>query len=596
MESPLVSWNHLGEHIGAILTHRAAHHTPPVFLHLMDDHGQESPLTHDALLAGALRRAAALQARGVRPGDRVMVGLPTGLAFLETFFGVLLAGATVVPFYPPARAKGLEDYQRGLAAMTRRVAPRLVVTFPRARLAVEAAVFQAGGRAAVELAEALMGLAEAFVPVAIDPATQALIQFTSGSTQAPKGVVLTHRAVLENLAALHMAVRPRAGEAVVSWLPLYHDMGLIGMMLLPLFLDLQLVLMSPQAFLLDAKRWLWAIHRHRATISTAPNFAYQLVANRLQDSELAGLDLSSWRLAYNGAEPCLPATHDQFAARLAPYGFDPGAIRPIYGLAELAVGAAFSPADRPARVDVVDPQALEAEGVARPPLEATRAFASVGPPLTGYAVRITDPAGATLPARQVGEIRIAGPSLMAGYLDDPAETARTIVDGWLRTGDLGYQADGDLFIVGRVKDMILKGGRNYAPHDLERLAAQVAGVRSGCVVAFGVADAARGTEAVVVLAETREPVARYPELAAAIGRAVAAGLGLLPDRVELLGPGHLPKTSSGKLRRAQARTDWLGGGLVAAREPGVWAMTRLVGQALAHRATRALPAGGPARA
>ena len=605
MDPKLVSWNHLGENLGAILAHRAAHRAAPVFLHLVDDHGREAPFTHAALLEGARGTAAALQALGVRPGDRVMLGLPTGLAFLTTFFGVLLAGATVVPFYPPARTRGLDDYQRGLATQIARVAPRLVVTFARARLAIEAAAFQAGAGATVCLAEALEGRQAAFGPVAVAPEATARIQFTSGSTGAPKGVMLTHRAILENLAALGAAVPSRPGEAVVSWLPLYHDMGLIGMLLLPLFLDLQLVLMSPQAFLLDAKRWLWAIHRHRATISTAPTFAYQLVANRLQDSELAGLDLSSWRLAYNGAEPCLPATHQQFSARLAPHGFNPGALRPIYGLAELAVGAAFSPADRPARVDRVAADALEAEGLARPAPAAgpeaaggrePRAFASVGPALAGYAIRATDPAGRPLPERHVGEIRIAGPSLMQGYLGEPAETARALTDGWLRTGDLGYLADGELYLVGRVKDMILKAGRNYAPHDLELLAGQVAGVRAGCVVAFGVPDAARGTEAVVVLAETREHQARYPELAAAIGRAVASGLGLLPDRVELLPPGHLPKTSSGKLRRAQAMKDWRAGSLAAAQEPGMWALTRSVGQALVHRATQARPSAGPAHA
>lgn len=516
-----------------------------------------------------------------------MLGLPTGLDFLKAFFGISLAGAVPVPFYPPARTKGVEHYEAHLAALIRRAEPRMILTMERARLVTESAALAAGTRAAVRTPDALKEGGR-YLPPPDDPDALALIQFTSGSTRLPRGVMLTHEGLIANLVAFLDAIALTPEDRTVSWLPLYHDMGLIGTLLMPLYGGTPVMLMSPQAFLLDVKRWLWAIHRFKATISTAPNFAYQLVLNRATDAHLEGLDLSSWRMAACGAEPILPGTLDAFARRLEPYGFDPRALTPVYGMAELAVAATAPPMFRGMRVDRIAKEDLEASGKATPlspETEDARAtqVVSVGRALPGYRLRIATPEGMELPERQTGEIQLQGPSVMPGYLGDPDATAAAFVDGWLKTGDLGYRVGDEVFIVGRMKDLILKGGRNYAPQDLEALAADVEGVRQGCVAAFGTIDPESGTERIVVLAETRAPAEEHPALVRAIASHLSHALGIQPDEVALVEPGALPKTSSGKIQRDKARQAWLQGELKAPAEPGLLSKTRIVGRAMAQR-------------
>lgn len=580
-------WRQHGETLGALLLHRQADPGEAPYVHLIDDAQAETTLSFAQMADAAKATASALQARGVKRGDRVLIVLPTGAEFLALFFALQLIGAVAVPCYPPLRTKGLADYQARLSRLIQVAAPTLVVTFSRVKVVVEAATFQAGVGAPVVEPSALKGEASAFVPVAVSSDDLALVQFSSGSTGDPKGVMLSHRNLLANLASVLAVIQPTPQDVNCSWLPLYHDMGLIGGLLMPLYCGNPLVLMSPQAFLLDPKRWLWAIHRHRATISTAPNFAYQLIAARVADEELAGLDLSSWRLALNGAEPVLGATMDTFSSRLAPHGFDARALTPVYGLAEVALGAVFPALGRGPRLDVVDAEALASEHVAVP-AAAGGSFASVGRPLPGFAVRVVDTLGQPLGERVVGEIQLQGPSVMVGYLNRPDATRDAVVDGWLRTGDLGYMADGELFIVGRHKDLIVKGGRNYAPQDLELAAEQVAGVRKGCVIAFGAADAALGTEAVVLVAESREPESAHAALSKAISQRVAEAVGLHPDHVAIVPPGTVPKTSSGKLQRSRCKALWQTSALAPQAEPGLLATGRMVSQALAQRLTSGL--------
>lgn len=579
------------ETLSALLRARAEQCGDALQVHLLEDRGGDVLLSFADTLKRSEETASALQALGVKPGDRVMLGLPTGVDFIRSFFGTLLAGGVPVPFYPPARTKGMADYEAHLAALIRRAEPRVILTLERVRLIVEAAALTAGSRAQVLLPDALKPT-ERYVPPPEDPQALALIQFTSGSTRAPKGVMLTHEGLIANMVSYVTAIAVTPEDRTVSWLPLYHDMGLIGMLLMPLYAGIPTMLMSPQAFLLDVKRWLWGIHRFRGTISTAPNFAYQLILNRVTDAQLEGLDLSSWRLALCGAEPVLASTLEAFGQRLAPYGFEPKALSPVYGMAEIALGATAPVMGRGMRVDHIAGDRLEAEGKALPFDAASGGrdarVVSVGRPIPDYRIRIASPEGVELPERTAGEIQIQGPSVMRGYMGDPQATAEAFVDGWLRTGDVGYMADGEVFVVGRLKDLILKGGRNYAPQDFEALASEVEGVRQGCVAAFGITDEERGTERIVVVAETRVPPAEHPALARAIAARLSQGLGVQPDDVRLIAPGALPKTSSGKIQRDKARKLYLQGALTAPREPDLLTKTRIVGKALAQRVAASL--------
>ncbi|MBC7544102.1 MAG: fatty acyl-AMP ligase [Candidatus Sericytochromatia bacterium] len=584
------AWRQHGGSYGAVLKTKADLHPDRVFIHLLEDGLHDVPITYGDMDHGATRVAAALHSRGVRRGDRVLVVLPTGRDFLELFFGIIMAGAVVVPCYPPLRSKGITDYQERLAKLMRIADPALIVTFPKARIVVEAAAFKAGLACQTVEPGALQADLTGWQMPEVHGDDLALVQFSSGSTGTPRGVMLTHRNLLENVLSVMSTIGPSEHEIGCSWLPLYHDMGLIGGLLMPLCCSGTMVLLSPQSFLFDPKRWLWAIHNYRATISTAPNFAYQMLATRLSDVELAGLDLSCWRLALSGAEPVVPGTLAAFHARFAPYGFRQEALTPVYGLAEVALAAVFPILDRGPRYDAIDPAALAADGLAVPfvaseaaPDKTATLLASVGQALPGFSVRIVGPGSQVLAERHVGEIQLQGPSVMRGYLKNPEATAKAFDEAWLRTGDLGYVADGELYIVGRIKDVIIKGGKKYVPQDLELVAEQIGGVRKGCVVAFGVPDPETGTEAVVVVAETRQPAEEHEAMAKLIANAVHLALGMHPDHVRLVAPGTIPKTSSGKLQRSRSREFWLTGNWQAPAEPTLLNKTKLVGQALVQR-------------
>jgi acyl-CoA synthetase (AMP-forming)/AMP-acid ligase II len=363
--------------LGALLERQAAERPDHLYVQLLQDDGTERRITFADQAAGARRVAAAFQGLGLAPGFRVLIVLPTGVEFLDTFYGTVLAGGVAIPAYPPLRTKGLAEYQERLARLIACARPDVVLTFAKIKLVVEAATFAARVPARV-LEPAALVPKGAFQPVAVAPDDLALVQFSSGSTGDPRGVMLSHRNLLANVAAVLAVLQPDETDVNCSWLPLYHDMGLIGGLFMPLHCGRPVVLLSPQGFLLDPKRWLWAIHHHRATISTAPNFAYQLIAGRVDERELAGLDLSCWRLALCGAEPVMPETLAAFARKLAPHGFREEGLLPVYGLAEVALGALFPVPGQPFRRDGVDPAALEAHGRAEP---GGRVLSSVGRPL-----------------------------------------------------------------------------------------------------------------------------------------------------------------------------------------------------------------------
>ncbi|MFZ4535562.1 AMP-binding protein [Propionivibrio sp.] len=562
-----------------VLEWHAAHH--PQRTHVLlygeegDKGGQPQPITYAELLNDAQRIASGLIARGLLARQTVALMLPTGCSYLGSFFGVMLAGGIPVPIYPPARLAQIEDHLRRHAHILANAEAVFIITVPQAK-----------GVAALLRAEA-PSLIEIVTPEELDQPPIALryraaaddiafLQYTSGSTGDPKGVVLTHANLLANLRAMGEAIAVRSDDVFVSWLPLYHDMGLIGAWFGSLYFGMLLVLMSPLAFLSRPSRWLAVISRHRGTISAAPNFAYELCAKKLADADLQGLDLSSWRLALNGAEPVSPYTLESFAARFAPCGLKREALTPVYGLAECSVGLAFPPLGRGPRIDAIVRETLvrEQRAVAAGPALTDSAevmhVPACGRALAGHEIRIVDEADGELAERRIGRLQFRGPSATRGYYRNPAATHGLFHDGWLDSGDYAYSVEGEIYLTGRVKDLIIRGGRNLYPYELEQAVGNIAGVRKGCVAVFASADPLTASERLVVLAETR---VTDPKLRAAlsqrINEAAVDVIGLPADEIVLAPPNSVLKTSSGKIRRAASREAYEKG-TMARPPPPAW--------------------------
>jgi len=543
----------------AVLQWHALHQPERTHLIYLDANDGATLLSYGQLWREARAVAAALQARDIVPGDAVALMLPTCPAFFPCFCGILLAGAVPVPIYPPARPAQIEDHLRRHAAILANAKARLLIAADAVALPARLLQGQVDSLRGVELAETLLAATETPVAVAARADDLALLQYTSGSTGLPKGVMLTHAHLLANIRAMAHAARLGPADVFVSWLPLYHDMGLICAWLSSLTYGIPFVVMSPLAFLARPARWLRAIHRYRGTLSGAPNFAYELCLKRIPDTELAQLDLSTWRIAFNGAEPVSADTATRFTARFAACGLRPEASAPVYGMAECAVGLALTPA-RGLRIDTIQREAFAVRGAAIPAaadaLGAMR-FVVCGRPLPGYEIRVVDAVGAELPERCEGSVQFRGPSATPGYFRNPEATARLIRDGWWETGDRGYLLDGEIVPTGRVKDIIIKGGRNLHPQEIEAAVGALPGIRKGSVAAFGSPDPASGTERLVVVAELmdRRPAdaARLAALRQSVQDAVVALLDIPADDVVLAAERIVLKTSSGKVRRAASR-------------------------------------------
>ncbi len=555
--------------------------TTPDAIHavvISDD--QREFLSYAQLEEGARVVASGLAQTGVQPGSTVALMLPTSAGYLRAFLGVLLVGAIPVPIYPPTRPSQLEEHVHRHAGILTNAGVDTLVTFHEARTVARLL------RSRVPTLRNVLSIGELSERASVWSArpgasadTIAMLQYTSGSTGAPKGVILTHGNLLSNIRAMGNTIGAMDSDVFVSWLPLYHDMGLIGAWLGSLYFGCLFVVMPPTAFLRQPACWLRTIHEHRATLSASPNFGYELCARRLTDEDLQGLDLSCWRIAFNGAEPVMPDTLDRFSRRLAPYGFRQEAMTPVYGLAEAAVGLTFPPIGRGALADRIDRGEMMRKGRAVP-VSADRPdalrFVSSGQPLPGYEVRIVDASGSEAPERVEGSVQFTGPSATAGYYQNPGATQQLLRGGWLETGDRGYMAGGELYITGRVKDIIIRRGRHIYPDEIEQAVGELEGVRKGCVAAFGTHEAATATEKLVVLAETRytDP-ALLAELKARINERVVATVGEPPEEIVLSGPHTVLKTSSGKLRRSATRTAYEDGSLARAPAGPAVQMARL---------------------
>ena len=547
---------------------------------LQDDTTILGTMTYGELAVAAREIACGLIARDVSPGDRVALMLPTGVDFFAAFFGVLYAGAIPVPIYPPMRPSQLEDHLSRQAGILRNADAVLLVAVPEGRRMASLLRAMVASLNTVESVASLRGKAPAAsLPPIRDPEAIALIQYTSGSTGDPKGVVLSHANLLANIRAMGLVMEASSTDVFVSWLPLYHDMGLIGAWLGCLHFGAPLYVMSPLSFLARPESWLWAMHRFRATFSASPNFGFELCLAKVDDSSLEGLDLSSLRMVANGAEPVSPQTLRRFLERFRPHGFRAEAMAPVYGLAESSVGLAFPPLGRAPIVDRVDREALSRRGVARPakandqtPIE----IVACGLPLPGHEVRIVDDAGHELGERHEGKLEFRGPSVTRGYFRNEDKTRELFHNGWLDSGDRAYMAGGDVFITGRIKDIIIRAGRHLYPQEIEEAVAGIPGIRKGGVAVFGVPDRASGTERVIVLAETRETDARARAALQRRIRETAADMaGTPPDEIVLAPPRTVPKTSSGKIRRSAARETYEKGS-IGDRQPSLrWQLLRL---------------------
>jgi 1-acyl-sn-glycerol-3-phosphate acyltransferase len=537
-----------------MLAFHADTHPDRIAIRLLSPDGGEESFTYHALWDSAQSLAAGLREEGLEPGDAVAIMLPTGPAFFQAFLGALLAGCVPTPIYPPLRRSQIEDHLRRQAGILRNAQAPVLIASEDTRLFARIVRALAPDLRHVTTVEELSRPTSRELRLGLRPDDLALLQYTSGSTGDPKGVMLTHANLLANIRAIGQVFRATPDDVVVSWLPLYHDMGLIGNWLGSLYHACPVVVMSPLSFLARPERWLWAIHRYRGTLSAGPNFAYELCVRKIDDELLEGLDLSSWRMAGNGAEEISPVTLNAFCERFASYGFRLEAMTPMYGLAENAVALTATPLGRGPRIDRVRRGPLAASGHAEPAGEDEESavrIVSCGVPLPGHEVRVVDEAGRELGEREQGRLEFRGPSATSGYLRNPQKTRELVRDGWLDSGDLAYIAGGEIHITGRIKDLILRAGRNLYPDEIEAAVADVQGVRRGRVAVFGHPDPETGTEGLVVMAETkqRDP-ARRAEIRDGIRDAVTTIADLPPDDIVLARPGTVLKTPSGKVRRA----------------------------------------------
>jgi 1-acyl-sn-glycerol-3-phosphate acyltransferase len=558
---------------------------------LQDEKGGEQTVTYSDLDRAARAIAAGLQERGLQPGHAAAIMLPTSTEYFFSFLGILLAGGIPVPIYPPARASQIEDHLRRHAGILSNALTEILITVPQAKPIALLLRPQVATLKSVVTPEELAKSGQPAAPHRAGAREIAMLQYTSGSTGNPKGVILTHENLLGNIRAMGQALRVTPADVFVSWLPLYHDMGLIGAWMGSLVYGFKFPVMSPLTFLSRPDRWLWAIHRHRGTLTGGPNFCYEVCLRKVEDAQIEGLDLSTWRFAFNGAEPVSPETMAAFTKRFAPYGFRPEAMAPVYGLAEGTLGVSFPPPGRGPKLDRIERDRFMRSGCAvTAPDDSADAltFVACGRPLPGHQVRVVDATGAELPEREEGHIEFSGPSATSGYYRNPEATRDLLRGEWVDTGDYGYIAEGEIYITGRVKDVIIRAGRNIYPYELEEAVGGIEGIRKGCVAVFGSRDPRTGTERVVVLAETRETdPAKREALRGRISELAVSVIGMPVDEIVLAAPYTVLKTSSGKIRRAASREVYERGGNTGTRAVW-WQIVRLTWFALLPQTRRTL--------
>jgi fatty-acyl-CoA synthase len=520
---------------------------------------------HDVRLA-AQRRAAHFMSQGIVRGDRIALVIPEGEHFIPAFLGGMWMGAVPVPLYPPLSLGKLDAFMDALVTILNVAKPKALVTTERVAKILWSAVGRIPSLTKVIIAEDLQREPSGTLPKVAGFVEDdlAFLQFTSGSTALPKGVMVTHGSLAANCKAIVvdcLKVDP-AHDVAVSWLPLYHDMGLIGLVLAPVFLKIPTVFIPTLSFIKNATVWMETLHKYKGTLSFAPNFAYALVTKRARAEQLARWDLSRMRVFGCGAEPINPETMRAFVAKFAAAGVKPTSLLPCYGMAEATLAISFIALDETLKVDSIDEGRYHKDQKAAPGkgLEVV----SCGRVMPGHEISIQDDDGRILPERAVGQLCFRGPSVAKGYWESPEATREAGFGGWLRTGDLGYLADGEVYVSGRIKDILIINGRNYYPQRIEWLVDELPGIRKGSTVVFTRPGAS--SEEIVVAAETRDR--DEAALKATIISKVSEEFSLSVSDVALVAPGALPKTSSGKLQRRKTREQYLTGRLGKAGRGG----------------------------
>jgi fatty-acyl-CoA synthase len=510
---------------------------------------------------------SALQAKGLVPGDHVAILGPTSRELITIVRGCWMAGIASMVLPLPMRMGSLDAFIESTRGRIRHGDAKLVLIDD---LLADFYVATDGDPPIEAMRTVMPGSPN--VPSGDrleipppDPERLVILQYTSGSTSEPKGVMIPDRVLSANVDAACEAGVLTEDDAMVSWLPLYHDMGLVGFLAIPMTRGVDLVQAAPQDFLAHPGNWMQWLSDHRGTATAGPNFSWVLATRALK--RMDGLDLSPLTLALSGAEPVDPKAVEAFVAEASRFGFTAGGVFPAFGMAEVAIAGTFPPRGRGLVVDTVDRAVLETERVAKPveiadPDElgvTARALPLLGTPVPGLEMRVVDPdTFEELPERHVGELLLRGTSVTSGYYKRPDATAALFRDGWLCTGDLGYVLDGELVLCGRIKDVIIVGGRNVFPEDIERAVGPLDGVRAGNVIAFGI-EGYKGKESVVVVAEVRvtETSGDLDAIRERIHHRTLEVCGIPPRDVMLVAPSTLPKTSSGKLQRSKCREDYL---------------------------------------
>ncbi|MEW5871683.1 MAG: AMP-binding protein [Chloroflexota bacterium] len=546
------------------MTERALHQPEQLALLFIDEDGSRQAITAARLYQGAWDYAAALQVAGVTPNELVILVLPHSMQLVDAFWGALLLGAipAIYPYLTPKLDVGV--YQQRVRAAVTQSQAGAVVTYPEFKAPLQALLQGASCRV---LAWDELSTGQNTAPGALpvppgDGDRLAILLHTSGSSGVPKGVPFSHRQVLDHAQALGQAVAIQTDDVIVSWLPLHHDMGMIAGLLMPLVHGVPVVLMSPFYWIRSPIMLLRAVHEYQGTLTWMPNFAYNYITRSVRQRDLDGLDLSSWRMLINAAEPVRYDSHQIFLQRFAPLGLRPSALGSAYGMTEEG-GVTVSPPGVVAPVDWVELRSLQEERCAvpvEPAAPGSTPIVSCGVPMPGVQIRIVDEQGSDLPERRVGEVVIHSSFLFRGYYRRPDLTNKVLRGGWYATADMGYLAGGHLYLCGRKTDMIIASGKNLYPQDLEAIADGVPGVYPGRTVALGVINESLGTEEIVLVCELRQPLppAEKFEVERLLRRRVVQEIDIAPAEVHLLDEtGWVLKTPAGKVARAANKEKYL---------------------------------------